>query len=96
MSLKKHVLLPISTLCLAFCLLHIHLQYFALDGITFSTFQYVFILQPRKESDTFGELEVPDDKYYGAQTVRSTLNFPIGGCRERMPVGDILDLSLKI
>ncbi|KAK7603825.1 hypothetical protein V9T40_003824 [Parthenolecanium corni] len=42
-------------------------------------------VMPRKESDTFGELEVPDDKYYGAQTVRSTLNFPIGGCRERMP-----------
>ncbi|XKL62122.1 hypothetical protein PGB90_001955 [Kerria lacca] len=42
-------------------------------------------IMPRKESDTFGELEVPDDKYYGAQTVRSVLNFPIGGCREKMP-----------
>lgn len=39
----------------------------------------------RKESDTFGELEVPDDKYYGAQTVRSVMNFPIGGPTERMP-----------
>lgn len=37
------------------------------------------------ESDTFGELKVPCDKYYGAQTVRSTINFPIGGKRERMP-----------
>lgn len=27
----------------------------------------------RTESDTFGELKVPNDKYYGAQTVRSTV-----------------------
>ncbi|XP_055550743.1 fumarate hydratase, mitochondrial-like isoform X1 [Wyeomyia smithii] len=39
----------------------------------------------RTESDTFGELKVPNDKYYGAQTVRSTMNFPIGGPTERMP-----------
>ena len=39
----------------------------------------------RKESDTFGELEVPAEKYYGAQTKRSMLNFPIGGANERMP-----------
>uniref|UniRef100_A0A8C5PC50 Fumarate hydratase, mitochondrial n=1 Tax=Leptobrachium leishanense TaxID=445787 RepID=A0A8C5PC50_9ANUR len=40
----------------------------------------------RIESDTFGELKVPNDKYYGAQTVRSTINFKIGGVTERMPV----------
>lgn len=40
----------------------------------------------RIEADTFGELQVPNDKYYGAQTVRSTLNFPIGGESEKMPV----------
>jgi len=39
----------------------------------------------RIEKDSFGELDVPNDKYYGAQTVRSTLNFPIGGETERMP-----------
>ncbi|KAL7644986.1 UNVERIFIED_CONTAM: hypothetical protein RMT77_004810 [Armadillidium vulgare] len=39
----------------------------------------------RKEYDTFGELEVPNSKYYGSQTVRSVLNFPIGGETERMP-----------
>ncbi|GBP34662.1 Probable fumarate hydratase, mitochondrial [Eumeta japonica] len=39
----------------------------------------------RKERDTFGELDVPDDRYYGAQTVRSVMNFPIGGIEERMP-----------
>lgn len=39
----------------------------------------------RIEADTFGELKVPSDKYYGAQTVRSTINFPIGVETERMP-----------
>ena len=42
--------------------------------------------QVRKEYDTFGELEVPADRYYGAQTARSIINFPIGGAEERMPV----------
>ncbi|XP_069625536.1 fumarate hydratase, mitochondrial isoform X3 [Ranitomeya imitator] len=40
----------------------------------------------RIEADTFGELKVPNDKYYGAQTVRSTMNFKIGGVTERMPL----------
>ncbi|KAB0793947.1 hypothetical protein PPYR_13571 [Photinus pyralis] len=39
----------------------------------------------RKEKDSFGELDVPVDKYYGAQTVRSTMNFDIGGETELMP-----------
>lgn len=39
----------------------------------------------RLESDTFGELKVPADKYYGAQTMRSVLNFPIGDATEHMP-----------
>ncbi|XP_010774773.1 fumarate hydratase, mitochondrial [Notothenia coriiceps] len=40
----------------------------------------------RIERDSFGELKVPADKYYGAQTVRSTMNFKIGGPSERMPI----------
>ena len=32
----------------------------------------------RIEKDTFGELQVPNEKYYGAQTLRSVMNFPIG------------------
>ena len=40
----------------------------------------------RKEYDSFGELEVPAEKYYGAQTARSKINFEIGGESERMPV----------
>ena len=38
----------------------------------------------RVESDTFGPLEVPSERYWGAQTARSLINFKIGG--ERMPV----------
>ena len=37
----------------------------------------------RTESDSFGKLKVPADKYYGAQTARSLINFKIG--IERMP-----------
>jgi len=41
----------------------------------------------RIERDTFGELQVPNEKYYGAQTLRSVMNFPIGDTRsERMPL----------
>ncbi|XP_032881353.1 fumarate hydratase, mitochondrial isoform X1 [Amblyraja radiata] len=40
----------------------------------------------RIEYDTFGELKVPNDRYYGAQTVRSMMNFKIGGMSERMPI----------
>jgi len=33
----------------------------------------------RKEKDSMGEVEVPEDKYFGAQTQRSLNNFKIGG-----------------
>lgn len=33
----------------------------------------------RIETDTMGEVKVPSDKYYGAQTARSLMNFKIGG-----------------
>src|ERR1700722_1645205 len=33
----------------------------------------------RIEVDTFGEIQVPGDKYWGAQTQRSHENFKIGG-----------------
>ena len=34
--------------------------------------------QYRIEKDTMGEIEVPADKYYGAQSARSLMNFDIG------------------
>src|SRR6202521_2024842 len=37
----------------------------------------------RIEADSFGSLEVPADRYWGAQTQRSLQNFRIG--TERMP-----------
>ncbi|MGZ5052541.1 MAG: class II fumarate hydratase [Methylobacter sp.] len=37
----------------------------------------------RTETDSFGPIEVPADKYWGAQTQRSLLNFKIGD--EKMP-----------
>ncbi|MDA0219932.1 MAG: class II fumarate hydratase [Proteobacteria bacterium] len=37
----------------------------------------------RIETDSLGEMEVPSDRYWGAQTQRSLQNFRIGG--ERMP-----------
>ncbi|KAJ7298249.1 hypothetical protein O6H91_Y007800 [Diphasiastrum complanatum] len=39
----------------------------------------------REERDTFGPMNVPADRYWGAQTQRSLQNFEIGGARERMP-----------
>ncbi len=38
----------------------------------------------RTESDSMGSIDVPADKYYGAQTARSMMNFKIGG--ERFPL----------
>ena len=46
----------------------------------------------RTETDTFGPIEVPADRYWGAQTQRSLENFPIGS--ERMPVPIIRALGL--
>jgi fumarate hydratase class II len=37
----------------------------------------------RIEKDTMGEIQVPADRYYGAQTARSLINFKIGG--EKFP-----------
>ncbi|MGB5530115.1 MAG: hypothetical protein WBQ32_09095 [Ignavibacteriaceae bacterium] len=35
----------------------------------------------RIEKDTMGEIKVPSNMYYGAQTARSLMNFKIGGDR---------------
>jgi fumarate hydratase, class II len=39
--------------------------------------------QVRIESDSLGKIEVPNDRYYGAQTARSLIHFDIG--RDTMP-----------
>ena len=46
----------------------------------------------RQEHDSFGPLDVPADKYWGAQTARSLRNFPIGW--ERQPVAIVHALGV--
>ena len=46
----------------------------------------------RTETDSFGPLEVPGDKFWGAQTQRSIQNFPIGW--ERQPVAIVRALGV--
>ncbi|KPP88022.1 MAG: fumarate hydratase class II FumC [Rhodobacteraceae bacterium HLUCCA08] len=48
--------------------------------------------QTRTETDSFGPLEVPADRYWGAQTQRSILNFPIGW--EKQPVAIVRALGV--
>lgn len=49
-------------------------------------------MEYRIETDTMGEMKVPVDKYYGAQTARSLMNFKIGG--ERFPAEMIRALGI--
>ena len=48
--------------------------------------------ETRTETDSFGPLEVDHTKYWGAQTQRSILNFPIGW--ERQPIAIIRALGV--
>jgi fumarate hydratase class II len=48
--------------------------------------------QTRTETDSFGPLEVPSDKYWGAQTQRSLMNFPIGW--EKQPIAIVRALGV--
>lgn len=45
----------------------------------------------RREKDSFGYIEVPEDRLWGAQTQRSLQNFKIG--KEKMPQGSHPALS---
>ncbi len=38
-------------------------------------------MKEREVHDTMGPMSVPADAYYGAQTARALLNFPISGIR---------------
>ena len=40
----------------------------------------------RVETDSFGPIDVPADKYWGAQTERSRHNFKIGGETQPLPL----------
>lgn len=43
-------------------------------------------MEYRIEKDTMGEVKVPADKYWGAQTERSRNNFKIGDSKQQMPL----------
>ena len=43
------------------------------------------MVEHRAETDAFGEVVVPGDKYWGAQTERSLENFRINQPQDRMP-----------
>jgi len=49
----------------------------------------------RTETDSFGPLEVPADKYWGAQTQRSIQNFRIGWERQPVPIVRALGVIKK-
>ncbi|MFA7692127.1 MAG: class II fumarate hydratase [Candidatus Hydrogenedentales bacterium] len=49
-------------------------------------------MKHRVEKDSLGEIQVPADQYFGAQTMRALVNFPIG--KERMPLEVIHALAL--
>ncbi|RIB05189.1 fumarate hydratase [Gigaspora rosea] len=59
----------------------IRIPYSDLNFLNVMSFQQKY----RTEQDTFGEIQVPADRYWGAQTQRSLQNFNIGGPPERMP-----------
>jgi len=50
----------------------------------------------RVETDTFGPIEVPADRYWGAQTERSRRNFRIGEELMPLPVIDALTLVKRV
>src|SRR2546425_128232 len=47
----------------------------------------------RIEKDSLGEMEVPADAYYGVQTARAVLNFPISGL---WPFPEFVDAVVRI
>ncbi len=52
-------------------------------------------MKNRLERDTMGDIEVPADRYWGAQTQRSTQNFKIGGDRFTRPLIRALGIVKK-
>ena len=52
-------------------------------------------MKTRIETDSLGEVQVPADRYWGAQTQRSLENFPIGGHRFPRPMIRALGIVKK-
>jgi len=68
-----------------------------MDGAALSTAPFIIISQPdvimRTERDSMGERQLPDEVYYGIQTLRATENFPISGLK---PLPTYVDACLLI
>src|SRR5882724_6419459 len=50
-------------------------------------------METRKEHDSLGDLEVPVNAYYGVQTQRAVVNFPISGMR---PLPAFIDATVHV
>lgn len=48
----------------------------------------------RVEYDSFGPINVPSEKYWGAQTQRSLQNFAIGTKEDKMPISIIRSIAI--
>src|ERR1051326_1882753 len=48
--------------------------------------EYIGMSKTRTETDSFGPIEVPADKYWGAQAERSLHNFKIGWEKQPLPI----------
>jgi len=48
----------------------------------------------RVEYDTFGPVNVPNDKYWAAQTQRSLQNFAIGTQEDKMPISVVRAMAI--
>src|SRR5947209_1947215 len=51
------------------------------------------MMKTRTEHDSLGDLEVPVDAYYGVQTQRAVVNFPISGIR---PLPAFIEATVQV
>ncbi len=64
-----------------------HLQFNKFSHISFSS-------KFRVEKDSFGDMNVPADRYWAAQTQRSLQNFEIGTQEDKMPISVVHAMSI--
>ncbi len=46
------------------------------------------------EKDNLGEINIPNEKFWGAKTQRSLQNFPIGTKEDKMPISIIRSIAI--
>jgi len=75
---------------------HSYITKFKLNKINHLSF-YSFTntsTQFRVEKDTFGDINVPVDRYWAAQTQRSLQNFAIGTAEDKMPMSVVHAMAI--